>query len=59
MTGFQGCQVRYEIITGERVALEKSKEGNDEESCLLLIIEPCAMFSKAKTRPIQFIKPHS
>lgn len=45
----QGCQVRYEIITRARVALEKSPDGKDEGSCLLLIIESCNVFSKAET----------
>lgn len=49
MTGIQGCQVRYEIITRARVVLEKPHEGHDEGSCLLLIIESCNVFSKAKT----------
>lgn len=49
MTGVQGCQVKYEIITRVREVLEKPHKGQDEESCLLLIIESCNVFSKAKT----------
>lgn len=49
MTGVQGCQVKYEIITRVRVVLEKPHKGQDEGSCLLLIIESCNVFSKAKT----------
>lgn len=29
-----GCQVRYEVITRVRVALEKPQEGKDAGSCL-------------------------
>ena len=39
VTGIQGCQVRYKIITRVLVALGKPQEGKDEGSCLLLIIE--------------------
>lgn len=55
MTDFWGCQVRYEIIARVPVALEKPREGEDEGSCLLLIIESCNVFRKttaAGTRPV-------
>lgn len=48
MTGIQGCQVRYEIISRVQVVLDKPQEGKDERSCLLLIIESCNVFSKVK-----------
>lgn len=51
MTGFQGCQVRYEF-TRVRVALEKPQERTDEGSCLLLIIESWNTFSKTETDQI-------
>lgn len=43
MTGIQSCQVSYEIFTRE------TSKGKAEGSCLLLIIESCNVFSKAKT----------
>lgn len=57
MTGFWGCQVRYEIITRVPVAMEKPREGKDEGSCLRLIIESCDVFRKttaAGTRPVHW-----